>query len=459
MYRYLISLALIVSLHSGLKAEPQESCVASRPNVILVMCDNLGYGDIEPFGSTLHRTPHLNRMAKEGMKFTHFYSASGVCTPSRAALMTGCYPRRVNMHDTDGAVLRPVSRVGLHPDEVTIAEVLKEAGYATACIGKWHLGDQSPFLPTRQGFDHYVGIPYSDDMTPRDGKDWPPLPLLHNELVVEAPVERDLLTRRLNDEAVDWIRKHADEPFFLYYPEAMPGSTSAPFASPRFKGKSKNGPWGDSVEELDWSIGRVLETLDELEIAENTLVIWTSDNGAPRRQPPQGSNQPLGGWGYTTQEGGMRVPCLMRWVGHVPAASECAELTSLMDLYPTFARLGNAELPRDRIIDGKDIGPLMAGEPSAKSPHEAFFYYHVDQLQAVRSGRWKLYVSGQLGQLFDIVADPAEAINKIDKHPEIAARLEKLAQQARDDLGDRQRPGTHQRPAGHAPEPRPLTLN
>lgn len=477
MSRYLAPLVFVVAFCLGpfcpvLRAEPPQAPTASRPNIILVMCDNLGYGDIEPFGSTLHRTPHLNRMAREGMKFTHFYSASGVCTPSRAALMTGCYPRRVNMHDTDGVVLRPVSPIGLNPDEVTMAEVLQGAGYKTACFGKWHLGDQPPFLPTRQGFDHYVGIPYSDDMTPRPGTDWPPLPLMHNETVVDAPVDRDQLTRTLNDAAVEWIKQNADEPFFVYYPEAMPGSTSAPFASERFKGKSKNGPWGDSVEELDWSLGRLLETVDELGIADNTLIIWTSDNGAPRRQPPQGSNEPLGGWGYTTQEGGMRIPCLMRWVGQIPAGSESAELATLMDLYPTFARLAKAELPENRMIDGKDIRPLLTGDPAAESPHQAFYYYHVDQLQAVRSGRWKLHLAieqappaggskprSRPAQLYDVVADPAESINLVKEHPEVVARLEKFAEQARVDLGDRNRPGAHQRPAGRVPTAHPLTLN
>ncbi|WP_164100749.1 sulfatase family protein [Candidatus Laterigemmans baculatus] len=474
------SLAFALLIAPGLQAaapekessqdETREAATAPRPNIILVMCDNLGYGDIEPFGSTLHRTPHLNRMAREGMKFTHFYSASGVCTPSRAALMTGCYPQRVGMHETDGIVLRPVSPIGLHPDEITIAEVLKQAGYATACIGKWHLGDQPPFLPTQQGFDHYVGIPYSDDMTPRPGKNWPPLPLMHNETVVEAPVDRDQLTRKLNEAAVEWIKAHADEPFFLYYPEAMPGSTSAPFASERFKGKSQNGPWGDSIEELDWSLGRLLETVEELGIGENTLIIWTSDNGAPRRQPPQGSNKPLGGWGYTTQEGGMRVPCIMRWTGHVPAGGEQSELATLMDLLPTFAHLAGTEPPGDRIIDGKDIRPLLT-RVSAETPHEAFYYYHVDQLQAVRSGRWKLHLAiepvslqptakpqTRPAQLYDVVADPGETTNLIAQHPEVVARLEKLAEQARTDLGDHGRPGAHPRPAGRVAEAQPQVL-
>ena len=437
----------------------------ATPNIVLIVCDNLGYADIEPFGSLLHRTPHLNRLADEGMRFTHFYAASGVCTPSRAALMTGSYPRRVGMDVTDGAVLRPVSRIGLHPDELTIAELLRRAGYATAIFGKWHLGDQPEFLPTRQGFDHFVGIPYSDDMTPRAGKNWPPLPLMHDESVVDAPVDRDLLTRRLTEAAVEWIEQHRGEPFFVYMPQCMPGSTRAPFASAPFKGKSKNGAWGDSVEELDWSLGEVMRALSRLVLDERTLVVWTSDNGAPYRDPPQGLNTPLAGWGYTTAEGGMRVPCLMRWPGVIPPGSECVELATMMDLLPTFAQVAGASIPADRRVDGRDIMPLMR-VPGAASPHEAFFYYHTDQLQAVRSGPWKLYVPldataskpTPAARLFDVVADPGEKEDRAAANPEIIARLSELAQQARDDLGDRDRPGKNTRPAGHVAEPTPRLL-
>lgn len=325
---------------------------AKKPNFIVVYCDNLGYGDIEPFGSTLHRTPNLNRMAREGRKFTHFCVTAGVCTPSRASIMTGCYSQRVGMHlnDRDGWVLRPVSPYGLHPDEVTIAEVLKEQGYATAIVGKWHLGDQPEFLPTRQGFDWFFGVPYSDDMTERvwdqDGSHWPPLPLMENETVIEAPCDRDGLTRRYTERAMQWIAAHQDEPFFLYFPHAMPGSTKTPFSSPAFKGKSKNGPWGDSIEELDWSMGVMLDQLVELGIAENTFVIWTSDNGAPINSDPtdlsRGSNLPLHGRGYTTSEGAFRVPTIVWQPGTVPAGTVCEELATTMDLLPTFAKLAGA---------------------------------------------------------------------------------------------------------------------
>ena len=313
-------------LWAGVLASPMsagEAPAASplQPNFIVFLCDNLGYGDIGCFGSPVHRTPHVDRLAAEGMRLTSFYAASGVCTPSRAALMTGCYPRRVGLHLTqpDGAVLRPVSPNGLNPDELTIAEVLKAAGYATACIGKWHLGDQAEFLPTRQGFDEFFGIPYSDDMVENRERGWPPLPLMRDHAVIRSPVDRNLLTQRYTEEAIKFITANRQRPFFLYLPQAMPGSTARPFASPRFQGRSANGPYGDSVEELDWSTGEILDTLRDLQLNHRTLIVWTSDNGAPQRRPAQGSNRPLRGWGYTTWEGGMRVPCIIRWPGQIPA--------------------------------------------------------------------------------------------------------------------------------------------
>ncbi len=453
-------------------ARPEEPASEPvRPNFVVLLCDNLGYGDVGPFGSKKHRTPHLDRMAAEGMRLTDFYSASGVCTPSRAALLTGCYPRRVSMHvdEHGGAVLRPVASKGLHPDEVTIAEVLKQAGYATTCIGKWHVGDQPSFLPTRQGFDSFFGIPYSDDMTARASHpSWPPLPLMEGERVIEAPVDRNLLTKRYTERAIRFIEAHRSRPFFLYLPHAMPGSTRAPFASEAFRGKSANGPWGDSVEELDWSTGEILAALERLELDRRTLVIWSSDNGAPRRNPPQGSNRPLAGWGYTTEEGAMRVPAVAWWPGEVPPGSTCRELCTMMDLMPTFANLAGAEMPDDRTTDGRDIGPLLLGKPGAKSPHEAFFYYAMDQLQAVRSGKWKLYLALKakrvglgsktqpcVARLYDLKADLGETTNLADKHPDVVQRLTHYAESAREDLGDVGRPGKGQRPAGKVADPKP----
>mgnify|MGYP001240923310 CR=1 FL=1 len=458
-----------------------------KPNLIVILCDNLGYGDIEPFGSKVHRTPHLNRMAREGRKFTHFYVTAGVCTPSRASLMTGCYAQRVCMHvnPRDQHVLRPVSPYGLHPDEITLAEVLKERGYATSIIGKWHLGDQPDFLPTRQGFDSYFGIPYSDDMTKptgerlgnrMNGNRWPPLPLMENDKVIEAPVDRDTLTRRYTKRALEFIERNKKNPFFLYFPQAMPGSTVKPFSSPLFKGKSRNGPWGDSIEELDWSTGQILDKLVELGIDKRTLVIWTSDNGSPMARdmdsPSRGTNKPLFGRGYTTAEGAFRVPTILWWPDRVPAGTTCAELVTTMDLLPTFARLAGGREPQDRKIDGRDIRPLILGTPGAKTPYEAFYYYQRDHLQAVRSGPWKLFLpqgkatrhphvaNGKAVKplLFNVVADIGSQKNVSGKNPAVVKRLMALAESARVDLGDLGAPGKGQRVIGKVDNPRPQLL-
>lgn len=442
------------------------------PNFIVVYIDNLGYGDLGCYGSTVHRTPNVDRMATEGMLFTDFYSCSGVCTPSRASLMTGCYPRRVDLHESgDGfAVLRPVDRKGLNPDEVTVARLLQDAGYATACIGKWHLGDQPPFLPTRHGFDYYFGIPYSDDMTARPQfPEWPPLPLMRNEEVIDAPVDRDYLTKRYTEETCRFIQEHKDERFFIYLPHAMPGSTDRPFASPEFQGKSANGPYGDSVEEMDWSTGEILRTLQELGLDEDTLIIWTSDNGATKQDPPQGSNAPLKGWGYDTSEGAMRMPCVMRWPGKITAGSVCEQVTTTMDVLPTLAALAGTAPPTDRPIDGHDLAPLLF-EGATTSPYddEGFLYYFMGQLQAVRSGPWKLYLplAGKLlgpsrktaavaAELYNLRDDIGEEREVSGEHPEVVQSLLALAERGREELGDLDRPGRGQRPAGWVEHPTP----
>jgi len=439
------------------------------PNFIVIYCDDMGYGDVGCFGSEKHHTPNLDRMAAEGRRFTSFYVTSGVCTPSRSSLMTGCYPRRVNMHQNEAelCVLFPVNQKGLHPEEITMAEVLKTRGYATACVGKWHLGDQVDFLPTRQGFDYYFGIPYSNDMGGRQGAKRPPLPLLRNEEVIEAPAHQQTLTRRYTDEVVKFIRRHKDEPFFVYLPHTMPHNPV--HASDEFRGASDNGRYGDAVEEIDWSTGQILATLKALDLDDRTLVLFTSDNGAASRWG--GDNGPLRGWKGSTWEGGMREPCIVRWPGQVPAGTTCDELVCTMDLLPTFARLAGTRPPSDRIIDGKDIWSLMADSGEAKSPHEAFYYYQMDQLQAVRSGKWKLHLPlkpkkrnwGEPEpeaplQLFDLEADIGERNNVADRHPQVVRRLMALAEKAREDLGDTGRPGKNQRPAGVVQDPKPLLM-
>lgn len=460
---------------------------AEKPNVIIFFCDNLGYGDIEPFGSKVNRTPYLNRMVREGRKFTSFYVTAGVCTPSRASMMTGCYAQRVGMHlnPRDGYVIRPISPYGLNPNEITVAEVLKDQGYKTGLIGKWHLGDQTPFLPPAQGFDYFFGIPYSDDMTRDvgqrlgdryDGYRWPELPLMLNNKVIEAGVDRNLLTKRYTEKALDFINQNKESPFFLYLPQAMPGSTKTPFSSEAFRGKSKGGLWGDSVEELDWSIGQIMNELVRLGIDQNTLLIFTSDNGAPMTEDSSsieiGTNKPLFGRGYTTAEGAFRVPAIMWWPGTIPAGTVCTEFMSTMDILPSLASLSGGKAPDDRIIDGFNNRSLILGKKRAKSPYKVFYYYNADQLQAVKSGPWKLFLpltdfvqhphfkKGEGGKplLFNVEEDISSAHNLAEKHPEIVSRLMVLAEKGRQDLGDTNRPGANQRSPGKIDNPVPVTL-
>lgn len=449
----------------------------SPPNVIFILCDNLGNGDIACFNpATKHRTPNLDRLAKEGRRFTSFYSASGVCTPSRAALMTGCYPRRVGLHVSgDGsAVLRPVDTKGLQPDEQTMAELLKAAGYATACFGKWHLGDQPPFLPTRQGFDHYFGIPYSEDMERGKvpGKDWPELPLMKDEVVIEAPAVVETMTQRFTEAAVKFIGEQKDKPFFLYFPEAGPGSRSVCYPGAAFRGKSANGLYGDAIEELDWSAGELMKAVQANGLDERTIIIWTNDNGAVARTPPQGSNAPYKGMGYSTSEGAMRMPCIVRWPGKVPAGTVCDELCSMMDFVPTLAKLAGSPQPV-REIDGRDIKPLLLGERGAVSPYDerGFFYYSLAQLQAVRAGEWKLYLPldnkrglgaakgkappKQSLALYDVRHDLSEEHEVSAQHPEVVKRLLALVANARTTIGDNDQRGSGQREPGWVEKPEP----
>ena len=468
--RALLAVAVAVA---GLALSATLRAAERGPNIVLIFVDNFGNGDLGCFGSTLHRTPHIDRLAAGGTKFTSFYVASGVCTPSRASLMTGSYPARVNLHvsDKNTPVLQPVSPKGLNPAETTLAEVLKAAGYATGIFGKWHLGDQPAFLPTRQGFDEFFGIPYSDDMTKdKSPQLWPELPLLRGEKVIEAPVDRNFLVKRTTEAVVSFIERNRQRPFFVYVPHTMPGSTPHPFSSPAFRGKSKNGEYGDSVEELDWSTGEILATLTRLGLDEQTLVIWTSDNGAVARRPRQGSNAPYRGDGYDTSEGAMRMPCIMRWPGKIPAGQVNDELCSTMDLLPTFARLAGAPLPA-RPIDGADIRGLLLRQPGAPShwDEEGFGYYRMEQLQAVRAGPWKLYLplpakyiannrqaAPARAELFDVRQDVHEDRELSAQHPEVVARLQRLAERIRDETGDTGRPGRGQRPAGRVENPQPL---
>jgi len=430
-----------------------------RPNIILINCDDLGYGDLGCYGSRVNKTPALDRLAAEGTRLTDFYMAAPVCTPSRAAMMTGCYPPRVNMGIVEGrhAVLFPGMSEGLNPAEKTIATQLRTAGYRTALVGKWHLGDQPEFLPTRHGFEHYYGIPYSNDMGRQAGKEqMPPLPLLDDEAVSQQQPDQAALTERYVAECCDFMRAHRDEPFFLYFAHMY---VHLPIYAPeRFMNQSGNGRYGAGVECVDWSVAAIRHELERLGLAENTLIVFTSDNGS-RARGEGGSNLPLRGTKGQTYEGGMREPCIAWWPGQVRAGGVSRAMCSAMDLLPTFCGLAGAQVPADRIIDGRDIWPILSGVSGAKTPHEAFFYYRGNELRAVRSGDWKLHLDQQ--ELYNLREDVGESRNRYqepDQQQRIDA-LQQLAAACRADIGDSRfdLEGENRRPVGKVANARPLT--
>lgn len=447
------------------------------PNVVIVLADDLGYGDVGCFGSTRCKTPNLDRMAAEGVKFTSFYVAQAVCSASRAALMTGCYSNRVGM----AGALNHTSHEGINPGEWLLPEMCKERGYATAAFGKWHLGTRPAFNPVRNGFDEFFGLPYSNDNSkyhPSLAPEMPPLPLLEGEKVVETDPDQSQFTRRFTERAVSFIEKHKRNPFFLYVPHVMPHVPI--FASEKFKGKSGAGLYADVISELDWSVGEILSSIKRSGIDDNTLVIFFSDNGPFLSYGGHaGSSGPLREGKLTAFDGGVRVPCIMRWPEKISAGRECDEPVMAIDLMPAIAAMMGGRLPENK-IDGKNILPLIAGETGAKSPHEALFFYAGDELQAVRMGKWKLHfphpyltvteltrndgkpagygnlkplsitqsgISGIASRhgygvkkieesLFNLDADKGETTDVLRDHPDVAVRMRRLADEMRDELGD-----------------------
>jgi arylsulfatase A len=443
-----------------------------QPNVVIIFADDLGYADIGSFSAnrrTLgYRTPNLDRMAAEGIRLTSFYVAQAVCSASRAALLTGCYPNRIGI----SGALDHRADYGINANETTIAELAKTKNYATAIFGKWHLGHHEQFLPTRHGFDEYLGLPYSNDMWPNHptNHDYPPLPLIENEKVLELMPDQAQLTTRYTERAVKFIERNKDRPFFLYMPHTMP---HVPLhVSGKFKGKSENGLYGDVIEELDWSVGEVLGAIKRLNLDTGTLVIFTSDNGPwlPYGNHAGSAGRLREGKG-TAFEGGVREPFIARWPGRIPAGRMSPMPTMTIDLLPTVAALIGAGVPKDRVIDGRDIWPILSGVKGAVSPHQALYFYWGRELHAVRAGKWKLHLphpyrhleeigkDGKPGRetqqkielaLFDLENDPGETSNVAEKHPEVIKELMKFVEQTREDLGDALtgREGRNIRPVG-----------
>lgn len=433
----LLSLMLIVGWGSDSEAANHAS-----PNIVLIFIDDMGYADIGPFGNTDVKTPNLDRFATEGMKFTNFY-ATPVCSMSRACLMTGCYNARVSVP----GVLFPRDNVGLNPSEETLAEIVKQKNYATCAIGKWHLGHHPEFLPLRQGFDRYFGLPYSNDMLAgRNGM--PPLPLYDNDKVIETEPDQSQLTKRYTEKAIEFIRQNQNSPFFVYLPHTMIHFPLA--ASASFLGKSKMGLIGDTIEEIDWSVGQIMGTLKELNLDDNTLVVFTSDNGPARRDAP-----PFRGNKGTIFEGGVREPCMMRWPGKIPAGTTCHEIAGNIDMLPTFAKLVGATLPKDRILDGRDITSLMY-DPKSGPVRDTHLYYSGLKLGAIRQGKWKYFPSSAAGNagnnktketkaaLYDLSTDLGESNNVAEANPDVVMKLEQEFKTRREEIEANKRPvGRH----------------
>ena len=435
------------------------------PNIIIIFMDDMGYGDLGCFGATKQKTPHLDRMAAEGMKLTSFYAAPA-CSVSRAQLLTGSYGPRINVP----WVYMPVSPEGLNPKENTIADHLKQKGYATACIGKWHVGDQPEFLPTKQGFDHYFGIPYSNDMQRKSTESGKSVtPLLRDDKVIEllTDEEQTHIVKRYTDEALQFISNNKDKPFFLYLPHTAIHTPIYPGKD--FQGKSEKGRVGDWIQEVDWSTGKILDALREFKLDENTLVIFTSDNGPWLiKEKDSGSAGPLRGGKGSTWEGGVRVPTIAWWPGKITAGSVADAVAGTIDLLPTAVTLAGGTVPSEPVIDGRDLSPVLLGK-SKTSPREAHYYFKGYALEAVRQGAWKLAIAPQIEtmgrgvsddakgkepRLYNLDQEISERTNVAAQNPEIVAKLTALAEKMKTDIGKPDGPAS--RPAGKVENPQPL---
>ena len=412
---------LIVGCQGTTSSSSERVNPSKTPNFVIIFIDDMGYGDIAPFGSPQNATPHLDQMAAEGMKLTSFYVGSPVCTASRASLLTGCYPQRVGLNTgSEHIVLFPGDRWGLNPNEFTMANMFKQKQYATGIFGKWHLGDQPQFLPTNYGFDTFYGIPYSNDMWPQlDSLTMPYLPLMSGTQVIDTVLtmaDQGKLAESLTDKAIDFITENKDRPFFCYLPHAFVHRPRD--ASEEFK-KNATSIEEAQVEEVDHTVGRILKSLKDLKIDDNTFVIFTSDNGPS----PGMSAGPLRGRKGSAYEGGHRVPTIVWWPGRIVAGSSSDELMSTIDLLPTFASLTGVSLPEDRVIDGKNVWSILAGEEDAKTPHENFFYQQKGKLAGVRAGAWKYLLSGEL---YNLDEDLSEINNMAEERLDIVSKMKEM---------------------------------
>jgi arylsulfatase A-like enzyme len=467
----LVYMLICISLFGACSSEKRNK--DAKLNFVIIFTDDQGYGDLSCFGGEHVYTPNIDKMAEEGVKLTSFYVAAPLCTPSRAALMTGCYPRRVSMEPPSSIVVKapnippgkrfPVCLAadgnGLNPDEITIAEVAQSAGYRTGMFGKWHLGDQPEFLPTKQGFEEYFGLPYSHDITPKHPRqkyfNFPPLPMLEMEEVTELDPDKDYLTRRITERAVKFIKDHKDENFFLYVAHPIPHGPLAASAEAKeaYKQvlasgvKAAENIYSTAIYEIDWSVGQILAELKEQGVDGNTIVLFTSDNGATRK----GNTKPLRGHKGQTLEGGMRMPTVIRWPGKIKAGAVNDQLMTTMDVLPTFAKLIDAKMPEDRIIDGKDILPVLLD--GAESPHEYFYYSHWGTLEAVRWQDWKLRIVKGEEALYNLKDDIGEQTNLKEQYPEIVNQLKEVMQDFDEEITK------NARPVGHVENPKALTLN
>ena len=472
--RYAVVMAAGLTLCTAGSAKSVQRPAGSRPpNVVLIYADDLGYADIGPFstrsGAGRPVTPNLDRMAQEGVRLTSFYVAQAVCSASRAALLTGSYSNRVSIN----GALNHTANYGLNLDEMTIAEVLKPRGYATAMFGKWHLGHKAPFLPLHQGFDEYLGLPYSNDMWPKHPQQknfYPDLPLMDGDQVVKLDPDQSQLTTMYTERAVRFIERNRERPFFLYVAHAMPHVPL--FVSGKYKDTTRQGLYGDVIAEIDWSVGQILDALARAKLDTDTLVMFASDNGPWLSYGNHAGSQGAFREGKGTSfEGGVRVPFVARWPGHIPKGAQSAEPAMTIDLLPTVARLAGAPVPQDRVVDGLDIWPLLGASSGATSPHEVLYFYWGQELHAVRSGRWKLHLphpyqsleaagaDGAPGKyvrkeielsLFDLAADPGETTNVAAANGKVVDDLMRFVEKAREDLGDSlvKRTGKNVRPVG-----------